>query len=308
MLAGAAALVPVRARAQSAAPGAPVRIASIPIDTGIEAHFADQLGLFKKAGLNTEVQVISNGSQVTAGVVSGSFEIGFANLLPIAQAYERGIPLVALFPGSLSLVEHPNGFLMVTKDSPVQQARDLNGKTIGIPGLGNMTQIAPMAWLDQNGADYKSVHFVEIPFSAMQAALDSHRVDAAFITEPFYSRAAKVDRTVANIMAAIAPRFLTGVWFATKPWADAHADAVARFKVAMLETARWANAHRTESIPLISSYTKVPPEVVAEEPPIFYAEDMTVKDFQPLLDKAWKYGFLQHPLPMSELMYRSPAR
>jgi NitT/TauT family transport system substrate-binding protein len=302
-LAGAAALLPTSVVAQTA----PVRIASIPIDTGIEAFFADQLGFFKKAGLNIDLQVIANGAQVTAGVVSGALDIGFANLLPIAQAYERGIPLVAIFPGALYVSDHPNGFLMVAKDSPFQQARDLNGKTVGIPGIGNMTQIAPMAWIDQNGGDYKSVHWVEIPFSALQAALDQHRIDAAFITEPYYSVASQVDRTVANIMNAISLRFLTGVWFATKPWADAHADAIVRFNTAMRETARWANTHRTEAVPLITKYTKVPEAVVAHEPPIVYAEEMSVKDIQPLLDAASKYGFLQRPLAVNEIMYR-PAK
>lgn len=302
-LAGAAALLPSRALAQAA----PVRIASIPIDTGIEAHFADQLGFFKKAGLAVDLQVLSNGAQVTAGVVSGALDIGFANILPVAQAYQRGIPLVAIFPGALYLADHPNGFLMVAKDSTFKQASDLNGKVVGIPGIGNMTQIAPMAWIDQNGGDYKSVHWVEIPFSALQAALDQHRVDAAFLTEPYYSVAAQVDRTVANIMNAISTRFPTGVWFATKSWADTHADAIVRFNSAMRDTARWANTHHAEAVPLISKYTKVLEDVVAREPPIVYAEEMTVKDIQPLLEKASKYGFLQRPLAVNEIMYR-PAK
>lgn len=73
-----------------------------------------------------------------------------------------------------------------------------------------MTQLGPMAWIDKHGGDSQTAHWVEIPFSALQAALDSHRVDASFMTEPYYSAAKQVDRSIANTLAAISPRFLTG--------------------------------------------------------------------------------------------------
>ena len=44
-------------------------------------------------------------------------------------------------------------------------------------------------WLEKNGADYKKVKYVEVPFPEMGAALEAKRVDAAFTVEPAYSGA-----------------------------------------------------------------------------------------------------------------------
>ncbi|MGA2392768.1 MAG: ABC transporter substrate-binding protein [Candidatus Lustribacter sp.] len=298
----ALAVAPQRAVAQNA----PVRIATIPVDTGMEANYAVELGFFTKAGLNADVQTIANGGQITAGVVSGSLDIGFSNILPVVQAIERGIPLVALFPGALSLVDRPNGGLVVTRDSPIVSARDLNGKTIGIPGLGNMTQLAPMVWTDVHGGDSKSLKFVEMPFASLAPALDQHRIDAAFLTEPFYSAAKQNDRVLALTTDAIAARFSSAAWFTTRAWADANPQLVARFITAMRETARWANTHPRDVVPLIAKYTKAPQEVIAREPPLVFGEDLIPRDFQSLLDASAKYGLLARPIAAEEFFYHPP--
>lgn len=302
----AAAALPTRIAAQSGAP-LPVRIATIQLGTGMEPHFAVEQGFFTKAGLNATVETLTNGSQITAAVVAGSADIGFSNLLSVAQAYQSNIPVVVLFPGGLAVAESPNGALMVTKDSTINSARDLNGKTIGIPGIGNMTQLAPMAWIDLHGGDSKTVRWVEIPFASLAPALDQHRVDAAFIAESFFTPAKQNDRVLGYILEAISPRFASGVWFASKQWAQTHPDVVARFITAIAETARWAKTHRSESAPLMAKYLKVPEATITRLPPDTYAETFVASEFQPLLDTAAKYGFLKRPLSVDEIAFRVPA-
>lgn len=300
-----ASLLPLRAGAQSQR--LPVRIATIPLGTGLEPQIAQELGFYDKAGLDATVETIATGAQITAAVVSGSIEIGFSNLLSVAQAYERGLPVVALFPGTLSLTEQPNGAIMVPKDSKITSGRDLNGKTVGIPGLGNMSQLAPMAWIDQHGGDSKTVRWVQIPFEALAAALDQHRVDAANLTDPFVTAAKAKDRILGNPLDAIAPRFTSNAWFATKAWAQAHPETVARFISATRQTALWANSHPREMIPLMSKYLKVREADLAQLPPETYADAFVVSEFQPLLDAAAKYGFIQRRVTADELSYNAAA-
>ena len=296
-------LAPLAAGAQSAP--ATIRVGTVPIDTGMEVHFAEDMGFFERAGLDATIQDIGNGAQITAAVVAGSVDIGFSNLISVVQAYERGIAVVVLFPAAMYLATQPNGGLMVAKDSPIRTARDLAGKTIGISTLGNMTQLAPMVWIDEHGGDSKSVHWLEIPsFPALAAALADHRIDAAFLTEPVFSASKQVDRLLAAAADAISPRFATAAWFSTKVWTDAHPDLATRFVSAMSATAHWANMHPADTVPLIAKVTKVAPDVIARQPPTVYGEGIVPAEFQPLLDASAKYGLIPRPITIDQLVYR----
>ena len=303
----AASLAPIPAFAQSASSSV-VRIATVPIDSGMQVRYAQELGFFTKAGLDVDVQTITNGSQITAAVIAGSIDIGFSNLLSVVQAYERGIPVIALFPGGLYTADGPNGGLVVAKDSPITTAKDLNGKTIGISTLGNMTQLAPIAWMDKHGGDYKSVKWIEIPaFPALQAAVEQHRIDAAFLSDPIFEAAKHSGRLLSDAADAIALRFVTATWFSTKQWAEQHPDLVARFTSAMQAASHWANTHPRDAAPLIAKYTQVPLDVVAREPATTFGEGLLMSDFKPLLDAAVKYGFVPRSVALDDFVYR-PAR
>src|SRR6185312_7579577 len=106
-------------------------------------------------------------------------------------AHERGVPVTIIAPAGNYLTRAPISALMVPAGSPIKTAKDLNGKIVAVNGLKNITQLATEAWCDQNGGDWKSLHFTEMGFPEMPAALRAHRVDAAFITEPVVSSAVR---------------------------------------------------------------------------------------------------------------------
>jgi NitT/TauT family transport system substrate-binding protein len=136
----------------------------------------------------------------------------------------------------------------VAKNSPLRTAKDLEGKTIGVSGLNDQSTSAIKEWLDRGGADIASVHFVEVPFPVMGAALAQGRIDAAQIREPGLSAAvASTARVFAKPFDLIAPEFLIGVWFSTTDWVKKNPEAARKFAAAIYEAARWANTHHAES-------------------------------------------------------------
>ena len=62
--------------------------------------------------------------------------------------------------------------------------KDFNGKTIAVSALNDLSTVSVDAWIEKGGGDIKTVKFVELPVSAMLAAVESHRVDGAFILYP----------------------------------------------------------------------------------------------------------------------------
>jgi NitT/TauT family transport system substrate-binding protein len=278
-----------------------LRVATTPIDIGGQVLWAKEEGFLKKAGVDAEVSLINNGAAIAAAVASGAVDIGQANLVSLATAHERGLPFVLIAPGGFYTSTEPTTALVVAKSSPVKSAKDLNGKTIAVSGIKNITQVGASAWLDQNGADYNTVRWIELPFPQMAPALAAGRVDAAVIAEPELSAATGAEaRLLAPVYTSVAKEFLIGAWFARADWVKAHPDAVKRFAAAIAETSRWANAHHPESAKILEKYTKQP--ISPNIRRVRWAERLDAAQVQPLIDASAKYKVLKAPFPAAELI------
>ncbi|HXP92824.1 MAG TPA: ABC transporter substrate-binding protein [Candidatus Binatia bacterium] len=282
------------------AQGTKIRVATSPNDSGAEAFYAQDMGFFKKAGLDVEVIAIGNASLIHSGVLSGSIDIGSTSMPPAALAHERGLPYVLIAPGAVYSSRTPTSALVVAKNSPIKTASDLNGKTIGVRDLTNVGSVATEAWIDKNGGDARSIKFVELPDSAAAPAVVQGRVDAASIAEPFLDEALKLDtRVLAPTYSAIANEFMIGAWFSTLDYAKAHPDIIRKFAAVVLETARWANKNQARSAQILAKYAKV--TVSSTMARVGYAERLAPSQIQPLIDAAARYGTIKASFPASDL-------
>jgi NitT/TauT family transport system substrate-binding protein len=287
-------------RAQAAL--VPLKIATTPLDVGAEAFFALGQGFFRDAGIDAQVQAIDNGAAVASGVASGTIDIGQSNIVSIATAHDKKLPFVIIAPAARYSDATPTTVIVALKTSPLKTAKDLIGKTTTTNGILNIGQIATMAWLEKNGADPKAVKFIELPIAAQPAALESGRIDVALLAEPVLSEelATGKVRLFAKPYSALGSGWLIGAYFTTESWAKAHPDLVRKFAAVMEQTARWANAHQAESAKILEGYTKVHlgPQVARA----VYAERLLVRDIQPVIDAAARYGAISAPFPAAELL------
>jgi NitT/TauT family transport system substrate-binding protein len=288
----------------AAAADTPVRLASIPIDGGAQCWYAQNLGYFSAAGIAPTIDSITNGSAITAGVIGGTLDVGYSALLTLAVAHDKGVPLTIVAAAGNYLTSAPISALLVAMDSPAKNAKDLNGKTVAVNGIKNITQLATMAWSDANGGDSRTLNFVEMGFPEMPAALAAHRIDAAFITEPLVSSAVRrnLGRVIGKPYDAIAPQFTISGWFALNAWTKANPMLVRKISSIFRETSAWANTHDAESAQMLSALTKLPLDVVGTMTRSRFAESMTAKNFQPIIDAAAKYGYISKSFPASDMI------
>jgi NitT/TauT family transport system substrate-binding protein len=270
----------------------PLRLATIPIDSGAQVIYGVERGTFKNHGLETDLQYIGNGAQIVAAVVGGAVDVGYTNVISLAVAHARGLPLVVVGPASLYTSKAPTSALMVATGSPIKSARDCAGKTIGVSSLKSITQYSTEAWLDANGGDAKSVRFIELEFPEIGPALAQGRIDIGHFAEPFLSDAKKTARVLGDSYDAVAPNFMISIYVATPAFVAANADVVKRFGDALRETAGWANAHRAESGQILAAAAKMDPATVATMTRATYAEHLTAADLQPNIDVTARYGGL----------------
>lgn len=295
----AAALVPAPGATQTVT----LKVATIPIDTGAEAFFAQEQGFFKKQGLDVQISSIPNGGAIASAVAGHAVDIGYSNIVSIATAYKKGVPFTVIAPSALYSSAAPTTACIVAKNAPYKNAKDFDGKTFSSDALRNIAEFGVMAWIDKNGGKSSSVRFVEMPFPQVGPALASGRIDGGLVAEPALTAAkAQGARVVSNCFDAIAKQFMIGAWFTTRAWADAHPDLVKKFDAAMRETAAWANKNPEKSGSILAKYTKIPPAVIPKMTRARYAESLDPALVQPVVDLAVKYGGLE-PFPAQALLY-----
>jgi ABC-type nitrate/sulfonate/bicarbonate transport system substrate-binding protein len=295
--AGVMPLLPVRAAAAADA----IRIIGLPIDTGLEVQYAQAAGIVDQSGLGLHVENMYAGAAVQAAIAGGAADIGLTNVSSLATAREKGLPLVMVAPAGLYTSKEPSSVLMVARDSTLRTARDLNGKIIAVNGLKSISQLGPEIWIDKNGGDSTTVHFIDMPFAEMPQALATHRIDAALVAEPQATTAKKDARVFASVYDAIGPRFLITAWFSTAAWVSANPDLARKFAMMIYRTAAWANVHHAQTADVLIGITKLDPAIVRVMPRVVFDESPDPAALKPHLDAALKYGLITKPVTPEDL-------
>jgi NitT/TauT family transport system substrate-binding protein len=299
------AFVPAASPAQTSAPPASIKLGVITVEAAAEAFYALDMGFFKKQGLDVDLQIMQNGAAIAAAVTGGSLDAGFADTVSISNAHARGLPLVYLAPAMLNSYAAPTLAILVNGAGPIREPKDLNGKTIAVNGINNITMLPVEAWIDKNGGDSKTVKWIEIPIFQANDAVSAGKVDATVTGEPFITFGAdKGLRPLFMDKNAIASRYILSGFFTTKDWAAKNPALAAKFIAAIKETAQWANANPAAAGVILAKYTKLPQAVVDRIKHGQFAETLLASDYQPVIDAAAKYGVLPKAFPAPEYFYR----
>jgi len=294
------------APARSVAQTAPTPIVAAPNTAADQVvfYYAQQSGIFARAGLDVTAVAAPSGSASLLAVVAGTANVAFSNTLSLAVAHAKGIPIVLVAPGGLYDTNAPIVRALVTADSEVRSARDLVGRTISVAGLHDLLSLGAIAWLAQGGVAQDQVHFVEIPAGAMLAALQAKRTDAMVVYQPFDVAAINAGaRVIAKPYDAIALVFQAGIWFASTAWANEHRDATRRFVAAMHESSVYVNAHFEELFPMISAFTKIDVDMLRKIPRPRFPPALSAALIQPVIDAAAKFHELSAPFRAQEMMF-----
>ncbi|WP_231500266.1 ABC transporter substrate-binding protein [Saccharothrix sp. NRRL B-16314] len=257
--------------AEAAAPGkiekAKITLGLLPILDVASVHVAIKKGYFKEEGLEVEPKIIQGGAAAIPGLISGDLDISFGNWVSFISAETKG---VAKDVDGLKLINDgyqakPEMFLILAKsDSAIKSPKDLEGKTIAINTFNNIAELTAKAALEANDVNPANVTFKEFPFPDMEAAVQNGTVDAAFMVEPFISRAQRASGQITVLDAASGPT--DGIPIAgygtTGKFVKENPNTVAAFQRAMAKGQRDA-ADRPTVEPLLVEYAKVDKETAS---------------------------------------------
>jgi NitT/TauT family transport system substrate-binding protein len=301
-MAAIGALLSAPAVVRAAAKTTPIRIGVVPTDVSAEPLYAEVQGFYAKAGLEPQLQTLANGGAIIAAVASGSLDVGFANLTSIAAARQRGVPVKLVAPATLYTDKAPVTVLVRARGSKLRTGADLRGKTVAVSTLRGELQVGVSLWIDKTGGDSTQTKFLELPFSAMAAALTAGRVDAAMLTEPALTLHKDAVELLAAAYSAIADEFLIGGFVASETYLRDGGDGARRFAAVIAETAKWANAHHAETAAILAKRAGLDEALARSMTRATYGERLALEHIQPVLDAAAKYGSLKEPMKAKDLI------
>jgi len=268
------------------------------------AYIAANEGIFKKHGLDVEMKLIPNTATAPAALLSGSLHIATPTAPNTIQAVDQGLDLVVLIGAGYYTSESAKDIAVVVRpDSPIQTAKDFEGKRVSTPGLNAFMHVLFRRWMAENGADYNKVTYTENAFAQSVDVLRNGQVDAVLMPEPFLSRAVEtgVGRVVAHYVTSLGD--VQSGWFvASRKWADANPRQVAAFRAAIEEASALGkdpDVVRRANL----AYIPLPADVQTRFSIPKFRTDIT-----PEVVNAWnaimiEQGMLQKPVDPARLVY-----
>lgn len=293
--------LPARARAQTLIP---VHVGAS-IDDGLTPLlYALKTGIFRRNGLDVNLTSASNGAYLATAVAGGALDIGKSALLPLINAHLHGIHFKLLAGADVYKKGQLSDQIIVLRDGPIRSLADMVGKTVALATLQSLDQMATEASIDQHGGNSSSCRYIEIAAAAIFEALVSGRADLASIAAPVVQAALATGkmRSFGNPYEALGTRLLIAGWFCTEAYAEQNPAVVHAFASSVDEAAAYTNVHHEETIPIVSAYTGISPDVLRQMRSDTNATSLNPKYIQPAIDAAYKYKFIPATFVASEMI------
>ncbi|MHA0040631.1 ABC transporter substrate-binding protein [Deinococcus sp. PEB2-63] len=163
-----------------------VRLGFFPNLTHAPALVGLERGTFQKAlgKVKLDAKEFVSGTTLTEAFAAGQIDIAYVGPGPAINAAGRGMPVQFLAGAS-----EAGAVLVVRKDSGIKSYKDLGGKIVAVPSLGNTQDISLRHILNENSlkpkADGGSVTITPIAPADVLAAFAAKRVDATLVPEPW---------------------------------------------------------------------------------------------------------------------------
>ncbi|HVM78190.1 MAG TPA: ABC transporter substrate-binding protein [Stellaceae bacterium] len=235
---------------------------------------AEQLGNYKKAGLNVELADFKGGSQAEAAVLGGSSDVvsGFFDHTVVLQPkgkFLQSIVVFDRFPGLVLMVSPGN----VDK---IKTPADLVGKKVGVSAPGSSTDFFVKYLLRKIGQDPSKTAVVGIGTGATSvAAMEQNQVDAGVLVEPAVTqllarhpevRILSDTRSEKDTLAVLGGAYPAGALYTTAEWIEKHPKESQALADAIVMTLQWIKTHTPEEI-----MAKMPDNLIGPDKALYLA-------------------------------------
>jgi NitT/TauT family transport system substrate-binding protein len=303
----AAALTTMGASAPRASELQTLRVSIIPISDVTPLFAAMRQGYFEQEGIKIETAPSAGGATGIPGLVAGSFDIVYGNVVSMLLAAQQGLDIRVLAPGTnVARVEDDASAIVVRADSGIASGKDLDGKTVGVNTRNNVIWLYARAWIRNTGGDPDKVTFREVPHPQMEDALGQKQIDAGFMVVPFVTVATEKPqyKAIAHPYSAVQPGCDVGMYLTTGKLLSDHPDTAAKFARALRRGIAWYNAHLddAQTREIVASFTRLHPDVLKKIPLAPAPERVDPKQTDATMKLMIANKLLRNPLDIGPLI------
>ena len=234
-------------------------IGTSPPDLTLQTYyFAQENGFYKAEGIEVQLTAYNGDATAIRALTAGEADIAATGLGIPLKAMEAGSKLKVVFASAPKM-----DFLLVGQKG-IRNAKDLEGKSVGISGPGAVSHQVPLLMIKAAGGDPSKVQFVAIGGSAARTlALIAKKIDAGVLNTSFAARTAKYDslQTIGDAAKDL-PNFIYVSEFALERTIQQKRAALQAFANGTIRGARWAMQNPEEAIKISQ---KLLPDVARDE-------------------------------------------
>jgi NitT/TauT family transport system substrate-binding protein len=316
--------------------GPPPEVSTITIDAVPTAdaaglYIAYDEGLFAKQGLTVKIAPIDGGEFGMGDLQTGAAQLVEGNYVSFVLAQIAGKfaapnpnnpaevlpskPINMRIIANSSQMQPGNQALYVLPNSRYKTVADLakDHATIGINSPNNIAQVLLGSLFAADGLKLKSVRQVVQPvFPNMPKFLAEHKIDAAWLPEPFGTEAEEDYGavTLADFDQGAIEDFPIGAIVGNTQWVQSHPDTVAAFLRAYDAGQQIADTNRAAVEKALVAHTGVSDVVAATMTLDNYPLVMNVPTIQRVANAMFEFGVtpgLARPYDMADMIQSEPG-
>jgi NitT/TauT family transport system substrate-binding protein len=230
----------------------------IPVDIG------NQLGIFKKHGLDLKIVDFTGGSKMATAMAAGSIDIGDGAGTEMALV-AKGVPMTAICETAGPI---PFIGIGVAYDSPIHTIDQLKGTKIGFSSAGSLTDWLIKELVRKEGWKAQDVTGVAIGngASSIIAGFRANLIDAdVAVTSLFLAMEENKTGRLLFPVTKYEGNLAAGTLYASNQLIKTNPDAVRSFVAAWIETINYMRSHKTETVKIESGITGFSPSVMAKD-------------------------------------------
>ncbi len=231
---------------------------------------AQELGEYKKAGIDAELVDFKGGSQSLTAVIGGSADVVSGYFDHCVNLAAKNQPLTAFV-----VYDRYPGFALVVSPShnaEIKSIKDLANKKVGVSAPGSSTDFFLKYMLSKNGVDPNSVAVIGVGLGATAvAAMEQGQIDAAIMLDPSVTvlqgkfkdlKILSDTRTEHDTRAVFGGDYPGGALYSKADWIEKHPKETQGLATAIVNTLAWIHSHTPEEV-----MAKMPANLVGPDKP-----------------------------------------
>jgi NitT/TauT family transport system substrate-binding protein len=308
-----------------------ITIDAVPTADAAGLYVAYDEGLFAKQGLTVKIDPIDGGEFGMGDLQDNKVQLVEGNYVSFVLAQIAGTfappnpddpaktlpsrPIDLRIIANSSQMQPGNQALYVLPDSPYKTVADLakHHATIGINSPNNIAQVLLGSLFAANNLPLKSIHQIVQPvFPNMPGDLADHKIDAAWLPEPFGTDAEQQYGAVelADFDEGAIQDFPIGAVVGNSQWVQTHPNTVAAFLRAYDEGQQIADTDRAATERSLVAHTGVSKLVAATMTLDTYPLVMDVPVMQRVANAMFEFGVtpnLKQPYDIANMIEPEPG-